>query len=277
MAAAKKKAKKTKPKTTKATKPKAAATGAEQPAPKIFNTAMDEEQRALFIGETGHLKKIKELRARLNTANANLRAGYKSAKAHGFDKQDFDYAIQLETVELEAKTRARIARNLVIAKYVGSSLGAQLDLFLEPDRTPAVDIAYDEGKAASMRGEPAKPGYDPSTPQHAQYMQGYHDDQGKRVKGGIKPLENDKGAKNGKPEAAPKGAAKGADALPAASAPILAPTSGVALSRSAFLAQQQLAREAAEKRSDQSATEGDPAAFEEQVDDDGPSAFQRRH
>lgn len=263
MAAKKPTAKKTTKKATPA-QPKPAAKAAQpKPAPKIFNSVVDEEARALFIRKDGLLETTKKLRGLLNTANGNLRAHYKSAKSMGFDKQDFDYAIQLETAELEAKTKARIARNLVIAKYMGSSLGAQLDLFLEPDRTPAVDRAYDEGVAASMSGETAKPGYDPSTPQHARYMEGFHADQEKRVKGGIKkmdPKEN-KGAKNGKGDK--KGGAA-PDVQVAKASPVAEEiTSGVPMSRAAFLAAQQ-----ANPASGGSVLSGDP--------EDPPSAFQRK-
>lgn len=254
MAAKKPTAKKAAVKKTPAQPKPAAKTAEAKSAPKIFNTGVDEEARALFIGKGGLLEKTKTLRSLLNTANSNLRAHYKSAKSMGFEKIDFDYAIQLETAELEAKAKARIARQLVIARYVGSSLGAQLDLFLEPDRTPAVDRAYDEGAAASMRGEAAKPGYDPSTPQHAQYMEGYHADQAKRVQGGIKKLDpkDNKGAKNGKVDKKTP--------APVQAAPVVEEiTSGVPMSRAAFLAAQ----------SAQGAQQTD-------IEDEPTSAFQRK-
>jgi len=47
-------------------------------------------------------------------------------------------------------------------------------MFLEPDRTPAVDIARDEGERDALAKQPAKPKYDPSTPQHKAYMDAWH-------------------------------------------------------------------------------------------------------
>jgi hypothetical protein len=241
-----------KPKTAKK---KAASTAPDAKKPNSL-TAEDAQQRALFIGKGGHLETIRGLKSKLETANSNLRAAYKKAKADGFEKSDFEYAFQLEAKEggldpeKEAKTKARIARNLTIAKFLGSALGTQLDFFLEPDRTPAVETAYDEGVQASMKGETAKPGYDPSTPQHAEYMRGYHDDQEKRVKNGIgklHPAVAEDQVETAKVKAKTK-AQKEADAKAfEAPADVAAPpvTSGVAVSRVQFLAQQKASEAAA--------------------------------
>jgi hypothetical protein len=66
-------------------------------------------------------------------------------------------------------------------------MGAQLDMFSEPDRTPATDRAYDEGKQASMENRQGKPPYDPSLPQHQKWLEGYADHQATLAKG-FKPL-----------------------------------------------------------------------------------------
>lgn len=231
-----------KPKADKASKtPKAAATPkAVKAAPKIFNND-DPEAKALFLQ---HLPKVKELKEKLNTANANLRNAYKSAKAQGgFEKSDFDYAVEVETAEKEAKARAQIARRLTIARYMGSDLGAQLDLFLEPDRTPAADRAYNEGQTASMKGESARPDYAPETEQYRQWMQGYNDDQETRIKKGIKPLEaaeevvEDVKATKAVKEKVAKQKAEDEKAFEEKE-PV---TSGTPMSRAEFLAQQQAA------------------------------------
>jgi len=155
-------------------------------APRGVNPEFDQEERALFLQ---HLPTIKRLRGLLNTANSNLRNAYKKAKAEGaFTKADFDTAIAVETAENEARERAGIMRKLKIAKMMGSTLGNQLDLFSEPDRTPAVDRAYDEGQRDALQNIPARPSYDPSTSQHARYMMGFHDVSEKRIKEGMGTL-----------------------------------------------------------------------------------------
>jgi len=226
-------------KESKARRTAAAKPQAEKPAkpvPKIFNND-DPEAKALFLQ---HLPKIKELKEKLNTANSNLRNAYKSAKAQGaFEKSDFDYAIELETAEKEAKSRAKIARQLTIARYMGSDLGAQLDMFLEPVRTPAVDRAYHEGQTVSMEGGTPRPDYAPETEQYREFMRGYHDDQ-KRIASGIKKtdaqieIEADEAAKTEKKVKVSK--QKEDDAKEFEKEPI---TSGQPMSRAEFLAQQQ--------------------------------------
>jgi hypothetical protein len=214
----------------------APAAKAEKASPKIFNND-DPEAKALFLQ---HLPKIKELKEKLNTANANLRNAYKTAKAQGaFEKSDFDYAIEVETAEKEAKARAQIARRLTIARYMGSDLGAQLELFLEPDRTPAADRAYHEGQTASMKGESARPDYAPETEQYRQWMAGYNDDQANRIKKGIKPLtdaeqEVEEDTAKVKAEKAKVTKQKAEDEKA-----FEAPTSGTPMTRAEFLAQQQ--------------------------------------
>lgn len=171
---------------------KAAKTAA-SPSGKVFNSELDAEEKALFLNH--HLPAIRRLRELYNTANGNLRNGYKKAKAEGdFTKADFDTAFAVETAENEAKERAAIARKLRIAKIMGSSLGAQLDMFLMPDRTPAVDIAFQEGESDAIQNKIAKPKYDPSTEQHRKYLEGFHSVSEKRIKEGIGKLDPEAGA-----------------------------------------------------------------------------------
>jgi hypothetical protein len=181
----------------KAKREAAAQTGAPKPATSAkpekqekvaFNSELDEEEKALFLNH--HLPAVRRLKAAVATATANLRNAYKKAKAEGnFTKADFDTAFAVETAENEARERATIARKLKIAKIMGSALGAQLDMFLEPDRTPAVDIASQEGASDALQGKAAKPKYDPSTEQYRSYMTAWHETNGKRVKEGIGKLK----------------------------------------------------------------------------------------
>lgn len=222
----------------KAPKAETKKAAAAKPAPSS-NPELDEEERALFLR---HLPLVKAARDRVGTAVSDLRKLYKTAKAEGnFTKADFDTAIELETAEKEAKERAKIARKLKIAKIVGSDLGQQLDMFLEPVRVPAADRAYDEGKTDALQGISAKPAYDPSTEQYRKYMEGWHEAQAKMVKGGIGKL----------PEAVEEDAKEKAKAPPSSKKPMTdetpppAQTSGVPLTRAQFRAQQEAAKAAA--------------------------------
>lgn len=228
-----------KPKKTTAKPPKKAKPAKPAKTGKKFNSPVNEEDRALFLQT---LPKIAELKSKLATANSNLRLAYKTAKKDGFAKEDFEVAFQIQSPEGEKARKAAIARNLTIAKWLGCDLGSQLDLFVQDERVPAVDRAYDEGKTASMQGESAKPSYDPSTPQHASYMQGFHDDQEKRIKAGIKKAVegDDEAQKKGGvtpgliTEAQKKAAAGKETPAPAKKGNGALPQSGIPVSRAAY-------------------------------------------
>lgn len=219
-------------------------------APKPQSTAntddLDREEKALFLN---HLPLVKKARDRVGTATADLRNLYKRAKAEGgFTKADFDTAIAVETAENEARERAAIARKLKIAKIMGSSLGAQLDMFLEPDRTPAADNAFAEGESDAMQNIPARPKYDPSTEQARKYLEGFHSVSEKRIKEGIGKLDPE-AAKAAKLEAQGKVEtdlqksqdAKTFDASNQSEA-YKPPASGVAMTRDQLKAQQEAAK-----------------------------------
>ncbi len=167
------------PATVKATLTKAEATKSVR-----FNSPIDEGDRARFHH---HLPKVVSLRDAVATATSNLRNAYKSAKADGFTKADFDYAVDVATPEKEASTKEKIRRRLLVAKWMGSDLGSQLDLFSNPDyrATEPLSVvarAYEEGQTASMQNKAAKPDYAPGTETYAQYMEGFHSHQAAIVK-----------------------------------------------------------------------------------------------
>lgn len=149
---------------------------------------INEEDKALFLQT---LPKIADLKAKLNTANSNLRNAYKTAKKDGFLKNDFDVAFQIQEAAGEKARKAAIARDLTIAKWLGCDLGAQLDLFVEDERVPAVDRAYATGESDSMQGKAAKPPYSQDTEQYRMYMKGFHDDTERRLKAGIKKTDDE--------------------------------------------------------------------------------------
>jgi ribosome modulation factor len=146
------------------------------------SNALDPEMRALFLKDKEDYAKAKE---KLGKAQAAIRLIGKTIKADGFTMRQIKLAIQLETPEGEAEFKSLVANDLLAAQYAGAQIGSQLQLFLEPDRTPAVDRAFDEGTQASMEGKSAKPPYDPATPQAAKWLEGFHSDTERRVKAGI--------------------------------------------------------------------------------------------
>lgn len=82
-------------------------------------------------------------------------------------------AILLETDEGDASLKERLENELRVARWMGTSVGTQFSLFDGPDRTPAVDRAFDDGKRAGLSGEPAKPPHSPDTEQYRRWMAGH--------------------------------------------------------------------------------------------------------
>lgn len=152
------------------------------------SNSADPEMRALFLQDKDRYAKASE---RQKKATADVRNIAKQIKADGFTLRQVKLAIQLDTPEGEADFKSLIANDLLAAQYVGAAIGSQLQLFLEPDRTPAVDSAADEGMRDAMNNKAAKPVYDPSTPQFRSYMEAYHEEQGRQVRTGIKPLTSE--------------------------------------------------------------------------------------
>ena len=106
----------------------------DQAPQKQFCQDLMESDRALFMHYLPHVVAV---RAAVQQAVDAEKLITEQAKEHGFTKSDFDYAIDVQSPAKEAKTRAMIRRRLLIARFVGSSLGNQLNLFEE---TPAVRI-----------------------------------------------------------------------------------------------------------------------------------------
>lgn len=157
--------------------PKGAKKAAEQQAATAKPASGDNaNDKALFLH---HLPKVAEAKQKIKDATNAIRLLYKTAKADGFLKKDFDDAFEMQGEEGEKKKKAAIARSLQIAQWLGYDLGTQLDLFAQDERVPAEDRAYSEGETASMQGKSANPDYHPSTAQHRAYMAGYHDHQAK--------------------------------------------------------------------------------------------------
>jgi hypothetical protein len=176
MAARKPKPKsKAKPAAKKTTKKTTIKKGDKAPEIAMRSRRVNEESKALFLDH--HLPKVARLRELSNTANANLRNGYKTAKKDGFLQRDFDVAFRLKSQTGEKQIKAEIARDMTIAKWLGYGLGKQLDLFVEADDHDIEMQAYADGEEASRTNKPASPIYAPGTPGFEAYMRGYHDHQ----------------------------------------------------------------------------------------------------
>lgn len=180
--AAKKPAKAAKDK--KPRKPKAPKPDPKSAAPQVAGSnSIDRDQQNLA---RHHRDKYIVAKAALSKAQRGMQALGKLVKADGLTMRQIKLMVELQTPEGEAAFRANVAADLLAAQWQGAQIGSQLQLFLEPDRTPSEDMAYEEGVQDAMDGKTATPKYAPSVPQHQRYMAGYHDETARRVKDGIK-------------------------------------------------------------------------------------------
>lgn len=141
--------------------------------------------RAGFIQHRGTWNQLTAKQKSLDKLWTDAKA---ALKADGYKVIQMQIADDLGgSLKQEAKVHTAVHDRLQVAQWVGHPMGAQLDMFAEPDRTPAADKAYDEGWLASASNEPAKPHYDPSVPQHARWLEGYNAHQ-KTLMKGFKPL-----------------------------------------------------------------------------------------
>lgn len=224
--------------TVKADAPKSDAPKEKAPkkTPRASNDDIDRAAFLNYLPKVAERKKeIVDATAVVNRIKGTLRTLYKQALADGFSASDFEEGIRLQGNDGEKAKKNGIIRSLRIARWLGMDLGAQLDMFEEPSRVPATDRAYEEGKAAGLKGESGTCQYAPDLPQHQRFMEGWHSGQEIRAKG-FKALhpevakdEAEKAAKKADREKAQAEDAKAFDA----------PASGVAMTRSQFEAQKQ--------------------------------------
>lgn len=175
-------------------KTKADAPGAEGGAPSAGHNSDNaglspDEARALFLQDVAKYERALEVK---KAADADLRNVGKVIKSDGFTLEQVKVAVAVKTPEGDAKERAKIRQALQAAVWAGVPLGTQLGMFDEPDRTPAVDRAYDEGKIAGMEGRTRRPPYAPELAQYERWMEGFYAGQESLIKEG--------GGFNGKPE-----------------------------------------------------------------------------
>jgi hypothetical protein len=198
----------------------------------------DDEVRALFLSNRGEYVAAK---AKLDAAKKVVDDAVTQAKSDGFTKKELDLSIQLSDLKGEKKVIADVETRLRVARWIGHKMGAQMDLFAEPDRTPSVDKAFDEGKVASMSGKPRKPPYAPGLPQEASWYAGFDKDQER--------LQASVGRGNATPPA-PGGAGTATEP----------PTSGMRMSRADYQAEQIKARAAREAAESSAPDSGDDDA-----------------
>ena len=133
----------------------------------------EEQKQALFFQ---HRRSYDAALATKKKADAEFKNVCKLAKSElGKNAvRDIKVAIALDDENGDEALRDEISAKLRVARWVGSSVGTQFEMFGNDD-TPAAERAYAEGKRVGMKGEPAKPPHHPSTEQYREWMRGHGD------------------------------------------------------------------------------------------------------
>jgi hypothetical protein len=167
-------------------------------AAKKHNTAAESDQRTedqIRAGFLHHRQAWNQMTAKQKAIDKQWTDVKAALKADGYKVLHMQVADDLAgSPKAEAKVHTAVQDRLQVARWIGHPMGAQLDLFGQPDRTPATDKAYDEGKQAFMEDKRATPPYAPGVPQYTQWLAGWHAAQDARVRGGLKPLVDDRKA-----------------------------------------------------------------------------------
>lgn len=100
--------------------------GRPKKAPKAEVTS---DERSIFLNL---LDKYKDAKDQAADAKEVMGACLEAAKASGFLKEDFEFAISLGTEQEEKTAKAKIRRRLFIARLMDKALGDQLELFTDP-------------------------------------------------------------------------------------------------------------------------------------------------
>lgn len=120
------------------------------------------------------IRQIKELVSDMAGTKGEIGGIYKRlADAGEFTKADVKWAFELQEKDA-SEVLSMMERRLRIAKMLGHTIGRQFDMF-DKDRTPAEDVAYEQGLAAGkLRKVNANP-YDPASPQGQRWQAGFND------------------------------------------------------------------------------------------------------
>lgn len=117
---------------------------------------------------------IKGMKSEIAGTTGEIGQVYKRVKdATGFTKADFKWAMELEDKDA-SEIVATMERRLRIARMLGHRIARQIELF-DQDRTPAEDIAYEDGyTAGKLRKDNANP-YDTGSPKGQRWQAGFND------------------------------------------------------------------------------------------------------
>lgn len=138
------------------------------------NSEMTDEDRSLL--RMHHVRKLLDIADRLKPIMDERKSARAEAKGDGFKLSEIDNAMRLATMEDTSIFVDEIKLMINIAKAFNAlPPGEQGDLF--PDRRPADERCFDEGKVAGLSGKNPEPPYGVDSPNGQSWMRGWHEGQ----------------------------------------------------------------------------------------------------
>jgi hypothetical protein len=147
-----------------------------------------EKRRVPFLN---HRRKISQIQVEFEGVKAELKAAFKDAKADGFRPVLFDIAASLTDPKSRGdKIGGEVLDRLEVAHHVQHELGAQLSLFVEhAAQAPLPTDPYAEGRQVGLEGGRPIPPDHWGQDDAQQWMAGYHEAMGERVRANIRPMD----------------------------------------------------------------------------------------
>ena len=139
----------------------------------------DDQRAALFFQHSRQYDHALEAK---KAADAALKHVCKLIKAEGSSLAEIKLAT-LEPGVFDARVRAEVERAQRLSRWLGLPIGTQLSLLEGPDRTPATEKAYADGKRAGLAGGDASPPFAAHLPQAQDWLRGYGEGQEVLMKG----------------------------------------------------------------------------------------------
>lgn len=130
----------------------------------------EDERRALTYSHKAQWEKAEAVVKAATAARRAVEDLAKSELGKGV-VADIKELILLDMPKGNEALQASIERSLRLARWANAPVGQQFAF--DVDRTPEVDRAFELGKTAGLKGEPKKPPYDHSVPQHDAWCKGW--------------------------------------------------------------------------------------------------------
>lgn len=164
--------------------PKAAAPA----AGRVVDTGDNDEVQGRFLDHRSQWNQWKAARKVVDKRETEVKA---ALKADGFLVKEFEVADALTAGPKQAaKIREEVTLRLRVARWMHLPMGDQLDLFVNSAPPPPPNHR-EAGKVACMEGQRATPPDHLAADDVQEWLAGYHDEQGRKTRAGIRPLAGD--------------------------------------------------------------------------------------